>query len=247
MIARDEGGCRFAGHARKVVEFADLWMRHHERPIFGADGVIRRQHAGLTDARQVDGVEKIEDGVAAAKLKNQPAPSALGLVILGTACAAHDRRDRGELSNVARGRHSDSHGLAMARDEILGERDHLDHALISFARAFAEGDDAVLAENKPVAWFRALENVDRLFREPEARHEVGHERQAVLKDFGAARGAVGLVDQTEQCGRVGVIDEFVRQERVQHDLDGRIWRRRIDKIDALDRQEFVVADRLKRA
>ncbi len=45
-----------------------------------------------------------------------------------------------------RGVGGDRDGLAIARDKILGARDHFDHALVGFARVLAEGDDAVLAQ-----------------------------------------------------------------------------------------------------
>ena len=46
---------------------------------------------------------------------------------------------------------------------------------------------------------------------------------------------------------MGVVDEFVRQERVQHDLDGRIWRRRIDQVGALNGHQLFVGDGVDRA
>ena len=45
--------------------------------------------------------------------------------------------------------------------------------------------------------------------------------------------AVRLIGEREHRGRMGVIDEFVRQEGVQQRLDRRIGRRRIHQIDAL--------------
>ena len=81
-----------------------------------------------------------------------------------------------------------------------------------------------------------LEDLDRFFREAKARHDVGHEAQAAGKHLGAFFLAVGLVDHAEHRGGVGVVDEFVRQKRMQHHLDGRIWRRRIDQIGAFDRR-----------
>ena len=66
----------------------------------------------------------------------------------------------------------------MPGNEIFRQRHHLDHALIGFARGFAEGDDPVLAENEPVARFVSLENLDRGFGQAETGHEVGHETPA---------------------------------------------------------------------
>ena len=104
-----------------------------------------------------------------------------------------------------------------------------------------------LLENEAVARLVALENFDRLLRQAEARHEVGHESQPLAKNFGAFFLAVRLVDQAEHRGGVGVIDEFVRQEGVQHHLDGRIWRRWIDQVGALDADQFFVVDMVERA
>ena len=70
------------------------------------------------------------------------APSTV--VVLFAAGAAHDRRDMRFAGDIVR-LGGNGHRLAMARDKILGERHHLDHALIGFARIVAEGDDAVLA------------------------------------------------------------------------------------------------------
>ena len=83
--------------------------------------------------------------------------------------------------------------------------------------------------------------------EAEARHEVRHEGEPAAKNFGAFFFAVGLIDHAEHRRRMGVIDEFVRQERVQHDFDGRIWRRRIDQVGALDGDQLLVGDRVERA
>ena len=53
-----------------------------------------------------------------------------------------------------------------------------------------------------------LEHLGGLFREPKARHDVGHEAQPAAESLRAQRRAVGLVDQAQHRGRVGVIDEF---------------------------------------
>ena len=50
-IVRGERVGRFVGHAREVIELANLRRRQHERPVLGADGVIRRYHATFTQAR----------------------------------------------------------------------------------------------------------------------------------------------------------------------------------------------------
>ena len=93
----------------------------------------------------------------------------------------------------------------------------------------------------------ALENFDRLLGEAKARHEIRHEGQPAAEHIGAFFFAVRLVDQAEHRGRVGMVDEFVRQEGVQHHLDGWIWRRRIDQVGALDGDQVFVADGVEHA
>ena len=135
-------------------------------------------------------------------------------------------------------------GLAVARDKTFGERDHRDHALISFVRALAESDDPVFAEDQAVARLRLFEDLDRLFGEPEARHQIRHESQAAAKRVGALFLSVWLVDDAEHGAGMRVVDEFMWQESMQHHFDGRIGCGRIDQIGAFDREEFFIRDRL---
>ena len=245
MIAPRECARRAVGCAFEVIKFADLRTWQHERPVLGADGVIRRDHAGLADARHIVTADERQHRIGRSKIENKPAPGAFGPVILLAASAAHDRRDVGEGREVAQRGCGGRNGLAVARDKILRKRHHFDHALVGFARAIAEGDDAVFAQNEPIARLDALENFDGFFGEAEARHQIRYKRQSLAKDFGALLLAVGLVDQTQHRGRVRMIDEFMRQEGVQHHLDGRVGGRRINQVGALDADEFLVADRIE--
>ena len=45
---------------------------------------------------------------------------------------------------------------------------------------------------------------------------------------------------------MGVIDEFVRQKRVQHHFDRRIGRGGVDQIGAFDGDEIFVGDSIER-
>ena len=105
----------------------------------------------------------------------------------------------------------------------------------------------MLPKNEAFACRCALKDLDRLLGEAEARHEVGHEGEPPAENLGAARFAVRLIDDAEHRGGMGVIDEFVRQQRVQHDLDRRSWRRRIDQVGAFDADKLVVGDRIEAA
>ncbi len=100
----------------------------------------------------------------------------------------------------------------------------------------------MLGEDQPVARPGALEDFDSFLCQPEARHDVRHEGEAAGKHFGALPLAVGLVDDAEHRSGVGVIDEFVWQKGVQHDLDRRIGRHRFDQAGALDTNQLVVVN-----
>ena len=245
VIARGELVRRVVRDAGEFGKFSGIGRRQHQRPVLGADGVVRGHHAGLAQAGQILGIDEIEHRIGGAEFEHQPAPGAFACFVFFAAGAAHDRRDLRHVGGAAPRRRRCR--LAAAGDKFLGARDHFDHALIGFARALAEGDDAVFGENEAVARFRPLENIDRLLGQAETRHDVRHEGEPAAENFRAFLFAVGLIDDAEHGGGVGVIDEFVRQERVQHDLDRRIGRRRIDQARALDADELVVANLAERA
>ena len=132
------------------------------------------------------------------------------------------------------------HRAPAAPQRGLGERDHLDHALIGFARALAEREDAVLVQDQADRAGRGREHPRRLLGEAEAGHDVGHDAHAAVVKLGGARCAVGLVDQAQHRGRVGVIDEALRNEGVQQRLDRRIGRHRVDEVRALRLHHLLV-------
>ena len=133
----------------------------------------------------------------------------------------------------------------MASDKGLGERHRFDHAFVGFASLAAIGDDAVLAQDQSVARLVSFECRDGFFGEPEARHDVRHEAKPAVENIGAFLLAVGLVDDAQHRGRVRVVDEFVRQKRVQHHLDRRVRRGRIDQVGAFDGDQFDVANMIE--
>ena len=46
-VATDERAHSFAGRMREAVELAGVRMRQDQRPVFGADGVVGRDHAAF--------------------------------------------------------------------------------------------------------------------------------------------------------------------------------------------------------
>ena len=146
MIDEFLGGV--ARGAAELVELAIGRRRHHQRPVLGADGVIGRHHAGLAVARDLGAVDEIQDRGTGAEIEDQPAPGAVDFFVLQRAGAAQDRGDLGERSGCLRQLRGDEHRLAVFLQAFLGERHHLDHALIGLPRIVAEGEDAVLVEDQ---------------------------------------------------------------------------------------------------
>ena len=118
--------------------------------------------------------------------------------------------------------------------------DRGDHALIGLARVVAKGEDAVLQQHQPLDRGIGLEDLGRRLGEQEARHDVGHEPHPPAVEIGAALGRVGLVGEAQHRGRMGVVDEFMRQKGVQQGLDRRVGRAGIEQIGALDPHHLLV-------
>src|SRR5262245_49883690 len=115
-----------------------------ERPVLGADGVVGRDHARLAVARELCAIDEIEDRGAGAEVEDHAAPRAFDLVVLAAAGPAQDRRHPIERRDRLRQLRGHEHRLAVLLQPLLGQRDQREHALISFARAGPEGEDAVL-------------------------------------------------------------------------------------------------------
>ena len=82
---------------------------------------------------------------------------------------------------------------------------------------------------------------------PKPGRTIGHDAELLAVDVARALLAVGLVDQAEQRGGVGVIDELVRHERVQQRLDRRVGRAGIDQVGALHAHHLLVGEVVVRA
>ena len=104
----------------------------------------------------------------------------------------------------------------------------------------------MLQQHQPLDRRIGLEDLGRLLGEREARHDVGHEPHAAAVELGAALGRVGLVGEAQHRRRMGVVDEFVRQEGVQQRLDRRVGRPGIEQIGALHAHHVLVGQRRAR-
>ena len=101
----------------------------------------------------------------------------------------------------------------------------------------------MLVQDQALDGGRGVEDLGGELGEREARHDVGHDADPAVEQVGADRFAVRLVDQAEDRGGVGVVDELVRQERMQQRLDRRIGRGGIEQVLALDADHVLVAQR----
>ena len=217
-----------------------------QRPVLGADGVIGGGDPRLRIAEDLGAVDEIEDGRARAELEDEPPVRAGDPLVLKAARAAHDRRDLGERRGPLRQLRRGEHRLAAAANARLRKRHHLDHALIGFARARTEGEDPVLEQDQAFDFRVHVVNFGGLLGEPETRHQVRHETEPAVIDLRADRGPVRLVGKAQHRRRVGVIHEFMRQERVQQGLDRRVRRSGVDQQRPLDANHVRVGERLAR-
>ena len=129
----------------------------------------------------------------------------------------------------------------------LGQRHHLDHALIGLARILAEREDAVLVQDQAFGLRVLLEYRRGRLGETEARRDVGDDPHAPVVDLARQGLAVGLVDQRQHGRGMGVVDEFVRQEGMQQRLDRGVGRGGIEQVQPLHVDHRLVGQRLERA
>ena len=160
------------------VELAGFRRRHDQRPVLRADGVVRRHHAGL--ARSARRSAPLTKCITASPLRNARMKRVHAPSIVASFRLHAPRRigatsaTRRELRRQLRRRED----LAAAREPLLGERHHLDHALVGFARIRAEGEDAVLEQDQAFDLRIGVEDIRGLAREAEARHHVRHDAEA---------------------------------------------------------------------
>ena len=118
----------------KSVRLAVFRRRDEQGPVLGADGVVRRDDALLAVARSSAPFTKCRISGVARNSSDKPADTRLRLSSAGHRHRAGSGQSlkRAAICCGSCTRHE--HGLAVARDVRFGERDHLDHALVGFAR-----------------------------------------------------------------------------------------------------------------
>jgi hypothetical protein len=244
VVFAGELGHSLAHGVGKRFQVACLGVRHDQRLVLGADDVVRRHHAALAVGRKLRAVHVTQDLGRGAEIRNEANGLALALDGDRAADDGGNLRRRSARRGERARRENDGPALAQA---ALGQRHHLDHALIGLARTLAEGEDAVLVQDEARDIGLRLEHFGRGLGQAEARRDIGHDAHAPVIHFARERLAVTLIDKREHGSRVGVIDEFVRQEGVQQRLNRRIGRRGIEQVQPLHVDHGLVGERSQRA
>ena len=187
------------------------------------------RHRARRTAFELFPVDESAHFVAAPKVEDQPAGAARE--------SPQDRRDR-RGRYVRRGLGNGGRAPCQARFRLADGRDH---PFIGFFRGLAEREDAVFEEDQPLDRRIAGMGGGAGPGELETRHDVGDQPHRPAIDFAANLLTVRLVGQREHCIRMGVIDEFVRQEGVQQGFDRGVGRLRFEKIAALVVDHLLVA------
>ncbi len=203
----------------EVVQRAGLWRRQHQRRVLGADDVVRRHHPALAIVGKLGAVHIGEDLRAGTEGHDEARRLFAWLVGRKRHGAPDDRRDFRDLGELVGERARLEHDRPPLAQAALGERHHLDHALVSLARCRAEGEDAVLVQDQAFDIFILLEHLGCGLGEPEARRDVTHDAHAPVIHLAGKRLSVGLVHEAQHRGGMGVVDEFMRQEGMQQRLD----------------------------
>jgi hypothetical protein len=231
----------------EVVELARLRRRNHELGVLGADDVVRRHHAALAVIGKLGAVHIAENLGTGTEGHDEARRLATLLVGWQRHGAPDDRRHLGDLGEIGGKIARLEHDGASLAEPRLGERYHLDHALIGLARRRAEGEDAVLVQDQTFDARVLLVDFGCRLGEPEARRDIGHDAHAPVIDLASERLAVRLIDEAQHRGGVGMVDEFMRQEGVQQRLDRGVRRASVKQVEALHIDHDLVGERIARA
>ena len=202
--------------------------------------MVRGHHAGLAVARHFRTIDEIHHRIIASEVQNKALPSALGFILRQTAGAADNRRDVCHPCRASRQFCAGEGRLALPRQPLFGQCHQRDHALVGFPGAGAKAENTVLDEDQAFDGWIGIEYRRRSLGQSKTRHQVWHVADARAKNLAAQRFAVGLIGERKHCGGMGVVDEFVRDERVQQRLDGRVGSSGIDQIGALQPHHFLI-------
>ena len=237
-------GCDDIAHALGISgDVAGGGRGEHHRPRLDPDREVGRADAGVGEPLEIGARQELPDPVRGAEIDDEAVITAFAAGKRHR--AAQDRRD---LLGRRKRRRNGRCGMRLLPrgDEVFRPGHIVDHAAIGVLGGVAEGEDAVLVEDQALDGRVAVENVGGRLGEIEARLDVGHEPHLGAEDLAAQLFAVVLVDDRQDRRRMGVVDEFVRQEGVEKRLDRRVGRAGIDQIGALQRDHVLVGQAFKR-
>ena len=114
-------------------------------------------------------------------------------------------------------------GRLVRRTRPLGKRHQIDHPLVARARGFPPTENPVVHQDHAFdpGEIASANQIGHGFGEDEPRHDVRHHQHPIAEHLPHALGSSGIVRQRNHGIRVGVINEFERQNRVQDRLDAR--------------------------
>ena len=202
--------------------------------------MIGRHHAGLAVAFDLGAVDEIHHRIVAAEIEHEALPGAVDFAIRQAAGATDNRCDVCYRCQTRRQPCACECRFAIFRQPFFSQGHQRDHALIGLLRIGAKTEDAVLDQHQPFDRGIGVERFRCGFRQAKARHHVRHVSYPLAVNLAAQRFAVGLVGEREHRGRMGVVDEFMRNEGMQQRFHGRIGRGRIDQIGALQAHHLFV-------
>jgi hypothetical protein len=218
------------------------------------DHVVGRERPAGGEIGGVGARERPERRVAHAVFEHPAAPRTIAVARRLRERGAQDRREPGGGVHCGREIDADRHAhasgvLPACGDEALGTIDARDHALVCGARVVGEGEEPVVQEDESLDRRAALEHLGRELRERESRHHVRDDRPRRAERLARERLVLRrrLIRHDERDVGVRVVDELVRQERVQERLDRRIRRAGIEEMRAELVHHLLVGERAERA
>ena len=220
--------CRKLG--AQTLGIVEMFWTQQQGFLFGADHVVGRRGADL---------RPLQAFFAGGELARRPAfavmrhPRNAGTFPVQ---AAQDRRNGFQNFGIV-----DRPGIAgggqrlagMVPDKGLRLGDGFDMGVVTFLRRVAEGEQAMIDQYQSLDPRIFFVRLRRRFGQIEPRHDVRHHAQLVSVNFPADFFRVGLVGDHQNGVGVRMVDEFVRQKRVQERFDRRIGRRRVQQVRAL--------------
>jgi len=147
--------------------------------------MIGCDQAGARVARHILAADVVQDHIVAAEIQDQPLVRALAEGIAQRASAADDWRYLRDCCDLVRHSRTRELHVSFLAQMVFRQRDEFDHALVGLARVFSKSKNAVFVQDQPLDVGIFLKHLGGSFCQREARHDVGHETEAVVEGLRA--------------------------------------------------------------